>query len=64
MTCQTCGQDNPEGSPFCNHCGPPVVATSQAVLWFPFGLPWVRVLVAIAALTVLVQAPLFLSLLG
>jgi hypothetical protein len=41
-----------------------VVAVSQAIVWLPFGLPWLRLLVAICALTVLVRAPLFFALAG
>ena len=41
-----------------------VVATSQAIVWFPFGLPWVRILVALVVLVALLQAPLFLGLVG
>ena len=41
-----------------------IVVTTQAVLWVPFGLPWVRVPVAVAALTGLVRAPYFLALAG
>lgn len=33
-----------------------VVATSQALVWLPFGLPWARVLVLGAALTVLLRS--------
>src|SRR5947207_329575 len=38
-----------------------VVAVSQAVVWFPFGLPWVRLAVAVAALLALVRAPVILE---
>jgi hypothetical protein len=41
-----------------------VVATSQAIAWLPFGLPWVRILVAVVLLTALVRAPAFLALAG
>jgi hypothetical protein len=37
------------------------VVTTQALLWVPFGLPWVRVPVAIVVLTVLVRAPAVLA---
>lgn len=40
-----------------------IVICTQAILWMPFGVPWLRLPVAIAALTVLVKAPMFLSLL-
>lgn len=40
-----------------------IVITTQAILWMPFGVPWLRLPVAIAVLTVLVKAPMFLSLL-
>jgi hypothetical protein len=41
-----------------------LVATSQAIAWLPFGLPWLRLLVAISILTALVRAPAFLALAG
>ncbi|MCI0705252.1 MAG: hypothetical protein L0241_29690 [Planctomycetia bacterium] len=41
-----------------------VVAVSQAIVWLPFGLPWLRLLVAIPVLTALVRAPAFLALAG
>lgn len=41
-----------------------IVATSQAIVWFPFGLPWVRILVALVVLVPLMQAPVFLALVG
>jgi hypothetical protein len=41
-----------------------VVATSQAIVWLPFGLPWLRLLVAIVVLTALIRAPAFLDLAG
>jgi hypothetical protein len=37
------------------------VVTTQALLWVPFGLPWVRVPVAIVVLTALVRAPTLLA---
>jgi hypothetical protein len=39
-----------------------VVAVSQAIVWWPFGLPWVRLFAAVAALIVLIRLPLFLAL--
>jgi hypothetical protein len=41
-----------------------VVAVSQAIAWLPFGLPWVRILVALTVLTALVRAPAILALAG
>jgi hypothetical protein len=41
-----------------------VVAATQALLWVPFGLPWIRLPVTIVVLTGLVRAPDFLSLAG
>jgi hypothetical protein len=41
-----------------------VVAVSQTMVWLPFGLPWLRLLVTIGVLIVLVRAPLFLALVG
>jgi hypothetical protein len=41
-----------------------IVTTSQAIAWLPFGLPWVRILVALTVLTALVRAPAFLALAG
>ncbi|MBP3956087.1 hypothetical protein J8F10_12415 [Gemmata sp. G18] len=38
-----------------------VVVTIQAVLWVPFGLPWVRLPVALVVLTALVRAPVLLA---
>jgi hypothetical protein len=43
---------------------PAGLVTTQAILWVPFGLPWVRVPVTIVVLTVLVRAPAFLALAG
>jgi hypothetical protein len=40
------------------------VATVQALVWLPFGLPWVRIPVTVVVLTVLVRAPAVLSLFG
>jgi hypothetical protein len=40
------------------------VAVLQALLWSPFGLPWVRVLVAVLALPTLLLSPLFGPALG
>jgi hypothetical protein len=41
-----------------------IVAVSQSIAWLPFGLPWVRILVALTALTALVRAPAILALAG
>jgi hypothetical protein len=41
-----------------------LVATSQALVWLPFGLPWLRLLVAVVVLILLIRAPLFLALFG
>ena len=41
-----------------------VVATSQALVWLPFGLPWLRLLVMIGTLTALVRAPAILAVAG
>jgi hypothetical protein len=41
-----------------------VVVTTQALVWIPFGLPWIRVPVAVIVLTVLLRAPAFLALAG
>lgn len=41
-----------------------VVATGQALLWFPFGLPWLRLLVGCAVLSALIRAPAILALAG
>ncbi len=41
-----------------------VVACSQAISWLPFGLPWVRILVAFAVLTILIRAHVILALLA
>jgi len=41
-----------------------VVAVSQAIVWLPFGLPWLRLFVAIPVLAALVRAPAFLALAG
>lgn len=41
-----------------------VVATSQAIVWLPFGLPWLRLLVAVVVLSLLIRAPVFLDLAG
>ena len=41
-----------------------VVAASQALIWLPFGLPWVRLLLAIVVLTLLIRAPAVLALFG
>src|SRR5262245_18826605 len=38
------------------------VATSQALVWLPFGLPWLRLVVMVAVLSVLVRSPAILSL--
>jgi len=40
------------------------VAVSQALVWLPFGLPWLRLLVAIVVLTVMARAPVFIALIG
>jgi hypothetical protein len=40
------------------------VAVLQALLWSPFGLPWVRVLVAVLVLPTLLLSPLFAPTLG
>jgi hypothetical protein len=40
-----------------------VVATGQAILWLPFGLPWLRILVGAVAFVVLLRAPAVLDLL-
>src|SRR5262245_56001116 len=40
------------------------VAASQALVWLPFGLPWVRLLLAIGVLTLLIRAPAVLALFG
>jgi hypothetical protein len=34
-----------------------VVATSQAIVWQPFGLPWVRLVVAIPLITAVIRVP-------
>jgi hypothetical protein len=39
-----------------------VVATGQAILWLPFGLPWLRILVGAAVLSALIRAPAFFAL--
>jgi hypothetical protein len=39
-----------------------VVATTQALMWVPFGLAWVRLPVAIVVLTALIRAPAILAL--
>lgn len=41
-----------------------IVAVSQALVWLPFGLPWLRLLVIAATLIVLVQAPAVLGLIS
>ena len=41
-----------------------LVAVSQAIVWMPFGLPWVRLLAAVTALIVLIRLPLILLLAG
>lgn len=41
-----------------------IVAVSQSLVWMPCGLPWVRLLVMIAALTALIRAPAILALAG
>lgn len=41
-----------------------VVATGQALMWCPFGLPWLRLLVACVVLTALSRAPALLDLLA
>jgi hypothetical protein len=41
-----------------------VVTVSQAILWLPFGLPWLRLLVAVVVLIGLIRAPAFLELAG
>jgi hypothetical protein len=41
-----------------------IVATTQALLWIPFGLPWIRLPVAVVVLTSLIRAPAFLALAG
>ncbi|HJZ57495.1 MAG TPA: hypothetical protein VKE74_21175 [Gemmataceae bacterium] len=38
-----------------------VVATGQAILWLPFGLPWLRILVGAVGLTALIRAPALLD---
>jgi hypothetical protein len=40
------------------------VATSQALVWLPFGLPWLRIVVLVAALIAMVRAPAILALVG
>jgi hypothetical protein len=40
------------------------VAVSQALVWLPFGVPWLRLAVTVTVLTVLVRAPAVLSSLG
>lgn len=41
-----------------------VVVTSQALVWLPFGVPWLRLLVSIVVLTLLIRAPALLALAG
>ena len=41
-----------------------IVAMSQALVWLPFGLPFLRILVMIAVLTALIRAPVVLELVG
>jgi hypothetical protein len=41
-----------------------IVAVSQSLVWMPYGLPWVRLLVMITALTALIRAPAILALMG
>jgi hypothetical protein len=41
-----------------------VVAVSQALVWVPFGVPWLRLPVAVAVLVVLVRIQLVLTLAG
>jgi len=41
-----------------------IVATSQALAWLPFGIPFLRILVMVAALTALIRAPAILELVG
>jgi hypothetical protein len=41
-----------------------IVATGQVLLWFPFGLPWLRLVVGCAVLSALIRAPAVLALLG
>jgi hypothetical protein len=43
---------------------PALAATCQAIVWLPFGLPSVRILVAIVVLGGLLRAPAFLELAG
>lgn len=40
------------------------VATSQALVWLPFGLPWLRLVVMVAVLIAFVRAPAVLALFG
>src|SRR6185312_10408747 len=41
-----------------------VVAISQTMVWLPFGLPWLRLPIALGVLIVLLRAPLFLAIGG
>lgn len=41
-----------------------IVAVSQALVWLPFGVPFLRILVMIAVLTALIRAPVVLELVG
>ncbi|MDB5312428.1 MAG: hypothetical protein JWO38_6630, partial [Gemmataceae bacterium] len=61
LVLRPCGVETPGWWPAMLAAG---VAVSQALVWLPFGLPWLRLLVAIGVLTVLARAPLFFALAG
>jgi hypothetical protein len=41
-----------------------IVAASQALVWLPFGVPFLRILVIVAVITLLIRAPVVLELVG
>jgi len=61
LVLRPCGVETPAWAPVMLAAG---IAVSQALVWLPFGVPWVRLAVMVATLLVLVRAPAFLALAG
>jgi len=55
------GVETPPWAPIMLAAG---IAVSQALVWLPFGVPWLRLAVMIATLLILVRAPALLALVG